>query len=94
MPMSCRKEQLYIEALESSRSKLRIALKVFIEQAHDKSLKGIDICEHENGVCWCDYHDALRNAREAIATDERPVSNLIANYGLNLMNGSGMNGNS
>jgi len=92
--MSCRKEQLYIEALESSRSKLRIALKVFIEQAHDKSLKGIDVCEHENGLCWCDYHDALRNAQEALATEDRPVSNLIGNYQLKLMNGYGMNGNS
>jgi hypothetical protein len=85
--MSDRKQQLCIEALERSRSKLRIALKVFIEQAHTKSLDGIDICEHENGVCWCDYHDALRNAQEALANDDLSNGHHWSFPGISLANG-------
>ena len=41
---------------------LEVALRDYVIEAHIHSIDGLDECDHDSDVCFCGYHQALRNA--------------------------------
>jgi hypothetical protein len=45
----------------------------YVFEAHVQSLEGIDICEHDAGVCFCSYHASLSTLLELL--EKSPIKN-------------------
>ena len=45
----------------------------YIYEAHNQSLEGLDICEHDAGICFCSYHGSLRRLLEMLINS--PIKN-------------------
>jgi hypothetical protein len=54
----------------------------YIYEAHHQSLDGLDICEHDAGICFCSYHGALRRLLEVLTTSplKRSPNGLTKKY--------------
>jgi hypothetical protein len=54
----------------------------YIYEAHNQSLDGLDICEHEAGICFCSYHGSLRRLIEALTNSpiKRPNAPIECTY--------------
>lgn len=54
----------------------------YIYEAHHQSLDGLDICEHDAGICFCGYHGALRRLLEALTSSplKRSSNELTKKY--------------
>jgi hypothetical protein len=54
----------------------------YVYEAHNQSLDGLDICEHEAGICFCSYHASLRRLLEALTNSpiKRPLDKIECTY--------------
>jgi hypothetical protein len=50
-----------IDELASYCERLQISARRYIYEAHVCSLDGVDVCDHDAGVCFCTYHDSLNS---------------------------------
>lgn len=46
---------------------LENAIAQYIYEAHIKSLEGVNFCDHEVGVCFCSYFEALHKVIEVVS---------------------------
>ena len=55
-----------METVGSDYDRLEDAICAYLFEAHDQTLAEITSCDHDAGVCWCNYNKAHKNLLQVL----------------------------
>ncbi len=64
-----------MKTIESDYDRLEDAICAYLFECHDQTLADITSCDHDAGVCWCNYNTAHKNLLQILRRKNSSIKN-------------------